>query len=367
MIRCEVEKLLDTNEKFELIKKNLVEIITEKELMEKIEHGDKMKGYLGFEPSGLAHLGWLIWMNKVKDLINAGVEFNLLEATWHAMINDKLGGNMDLIRKAARLTREVMKALDIPTEKINFVDAEEMAQDKDYWALVIKVMKMTSLARMKRALTIMGRSMDEADLDTSKLIYPAMQVSDIIYMDLDIALGGLDQRKAHILAREVSEKINAKKPIALHTPILTSLDGGERMSFGEIDEQAASHKMSKSKPNTAIFVNDSENNIKEKILNAYCPPKQAEFNPILEINKYLLFARENFKLVLERPEKYGGTVVFENYEELENAYVNGKVHPMDLKNATINSLIEMLRPVRKIFEKEETKELAKEILKGITR
>jgi tyrosyl-tRNA synthetase len=360
-------KFLDTDEKFELIKKNLIEIITEKELKEKLEHGDKMKGYLGFEPSGLAHLGWLIWMNKVKDLINAGVEFNLLEATWHAMINDKLGGNMELIRKAAKLTREVMKALDIPIEKIKFVDAEEMAQDKDYWALVIKVMKMTSLARMKRALTIMGRNMDEADLDTSKLIYPAMQVSDIIYMDLDLALGGLDQRKAHILAREVSEKINVKKPIALHTPILTSLDGGERMSFGEIDEQAASHKMSKSKPNTAIFVNDSENDIREKINNAYCPPKQAEFNPILEINKYLLFPRENFKLVLERPEKYGGTVVFESYEELEKAYVSGKIHPMDLKNATINSLIEMLGPVRKIFEKEETKELAKEIFKGVTR
>jgi len=220
---------------------------------------------------------------------------------------------------------------------------------------------------MKRALTIMGRNMDEADLDTSKLIYPAMQVSDIIYMDLDLALGGLDQRKAHILAREVSEKINVKKPIALHTPILTSLDGGERMSFGEIDEQAASHKMSKSKPNTAIFVNDSENDIREKINNAYCPPKQAEFNPILEINKYLLFPRGNFKLVLERPEKYGGTVVFESYEELEKAYVSGKIHPMDLKNATINSLIEMLGPVRKIFEKEETKELAKEIFKGVTR
>ncbi|AFZ70498.1 tyrosyl-tRNA synthetase [Caldisphaera lagunensis DSM 15908] len=362
-----MQKFLDAYEKFELIKKNLAEVLTENELKEKIENGIKMKGYLGFEPSGLPHLGWIVWMNKVKDLIDAGVEFNLLEATWHAMINDKLGGNMELIRKAARLTRDVMKALNVQVDKINFVDAEKMARDKDYWALVIKVMKMTSLARMKRALTIMGRNMDEADLDTSKLIYPAMQVSDIIYMDLDIALGGLDQRKAHVLAREIAEKINAKKPIGLHTPILTGLDGGKRMETGEIDEQAASYKMSKSKPNTAIFVNDSEEDIKNKIMNAYCPPRQTEFNPILDINKYLLFPQNGFKLVIERPEKYGGTIIFEKYNELENEYANGKVHPLDLKTATANSLIEMLKPVRKLFEKDDIKELAQEILKGITR
>ncbi len=362
-----MQTFLDTNERFDLIKRNLAEILTENELREKIENGVKMKGYLGFEPSGLPHLGWIIWMNKVKDLIEAGIEFNLLEATWHAMINDKLGGNIELIRKAARLTREVMNALSIQIDKINFVDAEKLANDKDYWALVIKVMKMTSLARMKRALTIMGRNMDEADLDTSKLIYPAMQVSDIIYMDLDIALGGLDQRKAHVLAREIAEKINVKKPIGLHTPILTGLGGGKRMETGEIDEQAASYKMSKSKPNTAIFVNDSEEDIKNKVMNAYCPPRQAEFNPILEINKYLLFSEKKFKLVLERPEKYGGTIIFEKYEDLENAYINGKVHPLDLKIATANSLIEMLKPVRKLFEKEDIKELAQEISKGLTR
>jgi tyrosyl-tRNA synthetase len=358
---------VDFDEKYNLIKNNLVEIITEEELKEKLNHGDKLKGYLGFEPSGLAHLGWIIWMFKVRDLVESGVNFYILEATWHAMINDKLGGNLDLIRKAAKLTRDVMSSLGIPIDKINFVDAEKMASDKDYWALVIKSMKLTSLARMKRALTIMGRSTDEAELDTSKLVYPAMQVSDIIYMDLDIALGGLDQRKAHILAREVAEKIKVKKPIALHTPILTGLDGGQRMDSKEIDEIAANFKMSKSKPTSAIFINDPPDTIKNKIINAYCPLRQAELNPILEINKYLLFSKKGFELKIERPQKYGGNVTFTSYEELESAYINGKLHPIDLKNATAVEIIKLLEPARKLFENESVRNLAEEITKGVTR
>ncbi|MCE4623833.1 MAG: tyrosine--tRNA ligase [Caldisphaeraceae archaeon] len=358
---------MDPEEKLELIKNNLVEIITEEELKEKVESGQKLKGYLGFEPSGLAHIGMLIWMYKVKDLIDAGLDFYILEATWHAMINDKLGGNMELLRKAARLIRDIMASLGIDTGKINFIDAEKFASDKDYWALVIKVMKATTLARMKRAITIMGRSMDEIELDSSKLIYPAMQVSDILYMDLDVALGGLDQRKAHVLAREVSEKMGVKKPIALHTPILTSLLGSQRMEPKEADENAASLKMSKSKPSSAIFVSDPPDIIVNKINNAFCPLKQIEYNPILEINKYLLFPRKNFKLYIERPKKYGGDILIESYEDLERLYAGGKIHPADLKNATAKEVIKMLEPVRKLFSRSETIELVKEITRNTTR
>ncbi|RLF21365.1 MAG: tyrosine--tRNA ligase, partial [Thermoprotei archaeon] len=72
------------------------EVITKEELAEALS--EKTKGYIGFEPSGLVHIGWLIWAWKVQDLVEAGVDMTVLAATWHAWINDKLGGEMDRIK-----------------------------------------------------------------------------------------------------------------------------------------------------------------------------------------------------------------------------------------------------------------------------
>ncbi|ABM80738.1 tyrosine--tRNA ligase [Hyperthermus butylicus] len=358
---------MDVEERLKLITRNTVEVVTVEELREKLESGEKLKGYIGFEPSGLFHIGWLVWAFKVKDMVEAGIDFYLLAATWHAWINDKFGGNMELIRKAARHVVDVLEAIGVERSKVKVVDAEDLVSDKEYWAILLKVAKSNTLARMKRALTIMGRRAEEAELDFSKLIYPAMQVTDIFYLDLDIALGGIDQRKAHMLARDTAEKLGRKKVIAVHTPLITSLQGLGRMNPDQVDEEthAVEFKMSKSKPETALFVYDPPEEIERKILRAYCPARIVRYNPIIEINKYLLFSRPGFKLVVERPEKYGGTVVIESYEELEKLYVEGKLHPLDLKKATAKALIELLEPVRRYFESNrEARELLEELKKA---
>ena len=360
---------LSVEERLKLITRNTAEVVTLEDLRDRLESGGRLKGYIGYEPSGIVHIGWLVWMYKVRDMVEAGIDFLVLEATWHAYINDKLGGDLDLIRGAAKLVRVVMEAVGVPIEKVRFVDAEELASDKDYWALLLRIAKRTTLARVKRALTIMGRRAEEAELDSSKIIYPLMQVSDILYMDLDIALGGMDQRKAHMLARDVAEKLNFKKPIGVHTPIITGLQGGRRMEgTSEIDEIMAEHKMSKSKPDTAIFVTDSEDDIKRKIRKAYCPAKQVEFNPVMEIARYVLFARPGFKLVVERPAKYGGTVVYESPVELERDFAEGRLHPLDLKNAVAEELAKIIAPIReRLLSDPQTRELLERVQASITR
>ncbi len=337
------------DDRVELVVRNTVEVVTLEELRKILATVEKPKAYIGFEPSGLFHIGWLVWANKVRDFIEAGIEFYLLAATWHAWINDKLGGDLEMIRKAALHVVDVLEAWGINRNLLKIVDAEELASDKHYWELVIRVAKANSLARIKRALTIMGRRAEEAEVDFSKLVYPLMQVADIYYLDVDIALGGTDQRKAHMLARDTAEKLGRKKVVAVHTPLLTGLQGVKRMNIGE-EEHAIDFKMSKSKPYTAIFVYDTPDDIRAKIRKAYCPPREVKYNPIMEINKYILFAKPGFKLVVERPEKYGGTIVFESYEELEKAYSAGELHPLDLKNATAEALIKILEPIRKYFE-----------------
>ncbi len=343
---------MDVEEKIKLITRNTLEIVTLEDLRRKIESGEKLKGYLGYEPSGLFHIGWMIWAMKVNDLVDAGIDFTLLEATWHAWVNDKLGGDMEAIRDAARYLRHSLKALGTPVEKIRFIDAETLVDDKDYWAILLRAAKHTTLSRAKRALTIMGRKEKDAEMDTSKLFYPFMQVADIFYMEIDLALGGMDQRRAHMLARELAVKLGFKKPVGIHTPLLTSLEGVGRAGGGGIrDTEAIDYKMSKSKPQSTILIHDPPDTIREKIRKAYCPPKQIEHNPIMEINKYILYTDPSFKLYVERPQKYGGDIEIESYSELEKIYLSGSLHPLDLKKATAEALIERLKPVREYFKK----------------
>ncbi len=358
---------MDVEKRIELAIRNTAEIVTLNELRNLFETKSKITGYIGYEPSGLFHIGWLIWAFKVKDLVEAGVQMIILEATWHAWINDKLGGVMENIKDDAKYVRHVLRAIGLDESKVRYVDAEDLVSDKDYWAYVLRIAKNSTMARIKRALTIMGRRAEEAEMDTSKLIYPLMQVADIYYLNIDIALGGTDQRKAHMLARDIAEKLGRKKVIAIHTPLLTGLQGVKRMDMTQVSEEehAIGYKMSKSKPESVILVHDEPEEIRKKIRNAFCPPRQVKYNPIIEINKYLLFRQKGFILHIDRPSRYGGPIDVYSYDELEKMYVEGKLHPLDLKNATAEALIKLLEPIRKYFEKNKEARTLLEKLRSI--
>ncbi len=330
-------------DKLESLTANAVEIVTIEELKEILKKS-KPKGYIGFEPSGTVHLGWKICTNKIKDFLECGFDFTLLLADWHAYINDKLGGDIEKIKLCGKYMEDCFAAMGVDKNKVKFVYASDYVNDPKYWELVLRVSKATSLARVKRAMDIMGRDESEADRDLSKLFYPAMQVSDIFYFDVDVAYGGMDQRHAHMLARDVSKKLGKKPPVAIHTPLLTGLQAGGRMNAIEV-------KMSKSKPESMISIHDDPASVKKKISKAFCPEKQVEGNPILEICKFVIFPELKDKsFLIDRPEKFGGILEFKNYEELEKAFVTG-LHPLDLKNAATTYINQILEPVHKYFEK----------------
>jgi tyrosyl-tRNA synthetase len=205
---------------------------------------------------------------------------------------------------------------------------------------------------MMRCTTIMGRTQKDA-LDCASVVYPAMQAADIKALGADIAHAGIDQRKVHMLAREIAEKHGWNKPVALHHRLLMGLLGPQKMGFEEnaADDLAISSKMGKSKPDSCVFIHDSEQEIARKLKGAYCPEKVAESNPVLEMCEHFIFRDEKSVLKVERPAKFGGDVEFAGYEELQTAYVAGKLHPMDLKAAVASSLAKMLEPSRKYFEK----------------
>ena len=321
--------------------RNVEEVITLDELTQVLR--ESPRGYVGIEPSGRVHLGTgLIIGNKVRDLMNEGVDMLVYLADWHAYINDKFSGDIEKIRLCGEYMKGIFTALGI---KPKYLWADELVSRKEYWEKVLKIAKKTTLKRVKRAMSIMGRKEEDAELDSSKIIYPFMQVADIYDMEIDIALGGMDQRHAHMLARDVAEKLGFKKPVAVHTVILAGLRGAGRMDPIEA-------KMSKSKEGSAIFLDDSEEDIRRKMKKAFCP-SEVKDNPVLQIAKHILFSYYIEKLVIPRPEKWGGDIIIHSYDELEKIYGEGELHPMDLKMAVADSLIKILKPVRDFSEKND--------------
>ena len=329
-------------EKLERLTANTEEVVTIEELKTALNKANP-KAYIGFEPSGVVHLGWKICTNKINDFLSCGFDFTVLLADWHAFINDKLGGDIEKIKLCGKYMEDCFAAMGVDTNKVRFVYASDYVNDIKYWELVLKTSKALSFARVKRAMDTMGRGEEEAEKDLSKLFYPVMQVSDIFYLQLDVAYGGTDQRHAHMLARDVAKKIGRTAPVAIHTPLLTGLQAGGRMNPTEA-------KMSKSKPETMISIHDSPETVKKKLSKAYCPEKQIEGNPVLDICKLVIFPDLDGKsFLIERPEKFGGNLEFASYEALANAFTVG-LHPLDLKNATANHINKLLAPIQIYFE-----------------
>lgn len=338
---------MDIGTKIDLIlREPTEEVLIREELRTLLETNSHPRHYIGFEISGLLHLGTLFVCGyKVNDLIEAGVDCTVYLADWHSFINNKLGGNWDNIITAAKYFGEGFRFF-CPKAKI-VLGSDLYHNNDEYWRDIMRFSRHVTLARNTRCLTIMGRSIKES-LNFAQFLYPPMQAVDVKYLGPDIPHGGMDQRKVHVLCREVYPKLGWKKPIPLHNHLLMGLEAPDTSMTKR--ERIISAKMSKSKPWTCIFIHDSEEEIKAKINKAYCPEKEVEMNPIIEITRYILF-REKKSLPVTRPSKFGGDVEYSSFKELERAYAKGELHPKDLKTSVARELNTIIAPVREHFEK----------------
>ncbi len=313
-------------DRLRLITRNAVEVVTEEELKKLVEEKKKPRAYVGYEPSGEIHLGHVMTVNKLIDLQNAGFEVVVLLADVHAYLNEK--GEFEEIERIAEYNRKAFIALGLDESKAKFILGSEYQLGRDYVLDVLKMARITTLNRARRSMDEVSRRKE--DPVVSQMIYPLMQALDIAHLGVDLAVGGIDQRKIHMLARENLPKLGYKSPVCLHTPILLGLDG---------------QKMSSSKGNY-ISIRDSEDEVVRKLRRAYCPARQVEDNPILEIMKYHIFQRFE-KVVVEREEKFGGDVEYSSFEELAKDFESGKLHPADLKVAAAKYLNKLLENPRK--------------------
>ncbi|ODR83343.1 tyrosine--tRNA ligase [Haladaptatus sp. W1] len=322
---------------YELISRNAEELVTKAEVRELAEDPEGKRAYVGYEPSGVLHIGHMLTANKLIDLQEAGFEVVILLADVHAYLNDK--GSFEEIRETAEKMKEQFIAYGLDEENTEFRFGSEFQMDDDYVLDLHALELETTLNRASRAMSEI-QSGDSTKV--SQAVYPLMQSLDIEYLDLDLAIGGMEQRKVHMLARDTLPSIGYESPTCLHTPLIAELSSGEG-------------KMSSSKGVT-ISMEDSTEDIEEKVNGAFCPPTRDPDgdleNPVLQIFEYHVFPRfEN--VVVERPDKYGGNLEYDDYESLEDDLESGELHPADAKSALSTYLDELIAPGREKLRQAE--------------
>lgn len=363
-------------ERLNLIRQVGEEIVTEEELVKLLESNQPLVAYDGFEPSGQIHIAQgLLRAININKITKAGIKFKMLVADWHAMANNKIGGDLEKIKTVGKYFIEVWKASGMDLSHVEFVWASDLAKNPDYWQLVVQVGRTNVLKRFIRTAEMMGREESLDKLTGANIIYSCMQIADIFMLGAKITQLGMDQRKVNMLAREIGLQLSPPaggwKPVVVSHHMLRGLQqaalhprggvapaahpGGENNDKDSKIKQVIEMKMSKSNPDSAIFMTDTKEDIHRKIIKAYCPEGEIKDNPVLEYYKYILFeSLERLgmdNIVVDRPTKFGGPVILNTYQNLEKLFAEKLIHPLDLKHTAITLLDKLLQPVREHFQK----------------
>ena len=314
---------------------NVAEAVTPEEVDMLAEAPDGKRAYVGYEPSGVLHAGHMLTATKLIELQSVGFEVIVLLADVHAYLNGK--GTMEEIQTTAQQMQSQFLAYGLDSSATEFVLGSSFQLEKEYTMDLHRLAVETSLPRAQRSMAeIAGGSSPTV----SQAIYPLMQALDIVYLDIDLAIGGTEQRKVHMLARDMLPRLGYDAPTCLHTPLISDLTTG----VGKMSSSVG----------VTLSMDDSTASIEEKVTAAYCPPTadppptdagDARGHPILELFEYHVFPRVE-TVQIDRPEEYGGTLTFETYGELESAIDDGSLHPADAKTALASYMDALIAPGR---------------------
>ena len=331
---------MNNEERFQLIKRNTEEIIGENELRELLEKKKKPVIYWGTAPTGKPHIGYLLPALKIADFLKAGFHVKILLADLHAAL-DNVPWN--ILEKRYNYYKKIIplliKSIAGDDKNLEIIRGSEVELKPEYMYDVLKMSSNVSVHDATKAASDVVKMGDNPKL--SGIIYPLMQAVDEQYLEADCQLGGTDQRKIMVLAREQLPKIGYNSRIEIMNPLIPGLVG---------------KKMSSSEERTKIDLLDDEETIRKKVNSADCVEGNPD-NGVMAFLKYVIMTIKHDKkqkFTVKRDKKFGGDVSYSNYEDAEKDFIEKKLHPMDLKNAVALEIIEILKPIqkeRKILEK----------------
>ena len=340
--------LITNNDKYNLITNNIGEISGSDELKKKIENNEDISFYWGTAPTGCIHIGYLLPMIKISEMIKAGCKGKILFADLHAYL-DAMKTSWELLNLRTQyyeaIIKQLLLVLNVDLSKIEFVKGSDYQLTPEYTIDVYKMLSKISVdAAQKGGAEVVKQSENPL---MSGLVYPILQVLDEVYLKTDIELGGLDQRKIFMMSRDHLHKIGYKSNIHIMNKMLPSLAG------------KTNEKMSSSVANTKIELTDTPKDIKKKINKPFLEPKSLDA-PIFEFINNIVFPICKIKkidFIINRDEKYGGIVTFKNYDELTLSYLDDVICPPDIKQGVSDFLINLLEPIRIHFQSPELQEL----------
>ena len=331
---------MDTHDRLRLIKRNTQEIITEDELVKLLETKKHPVVYIGTSVTGRPHIGYFAWVQKLADLIKAGFKVKVLLADIHGALDNTPWELLEKRYKYYEIVIPAMiEAMGADLKNFELVKGSEFELDKKYMMDVLKMSTLASVRDATKAASEVVKGGDNPKI--SGLIYPIMQALDEEYLEVDMQMGAIDQRKILVFAREFLPQVGYKSRVELMIPFIRGLTQEGKMS--------SSNKSSK------VDLLDDEKTIKDKMKSAFCEEGNSE-NGVLEFAETVIMTQKEDKgeeFIIERPEKWGGNLSFKTKEELHDAFINKKLHPMDLKSGVAKELNILLQPIRHKFKGKE--------------
>lgn len=382
---------LSVDEKYNIITRNLQEVIGDEAEIKDIISKRPLKLYWGTATTGRPHIGYFIQFLKIADYLRAGCHIKILFADLHAFL-DNMKSTLEQLKWRTKyyelVIKEVLKSMNIDITRLEFVVGSSYQLDPKYQMDVYKLMSLTTLSDAKHSGAEVVKQSDNPKL--TSLVYPLLQVLDEEYLDVDGEVSGVDQRKIFMYGRHFMPKLGYKKRYYFMTPMVPGLSF-EKNSFGKLkdDVQTAllsqnedelmnslsniiikktspdniqDTKMSSSNIDSKIDFLDTKNQIKSKINKAYCFPTDIDDNSPLVLLQNVIFPVLSFKnqiFIINRPDKYGGPIKFNDFYDVKMQFKSGELHPQDLKLGIIDALDNILEPIRTICSSEENTHILK--------
>jgi tyrosyl-tRNA synthetase len=232
--------MLTPDKQLEIIKRGTIEIIPEKELLEKLEKsyrdGAPLRIKAGFDPTAPdIHIGHTVLIEKLRQFQELGHQVMFLIGDFTAMIGDPTGksetrkplSKQDVLVNAETYKEQVFKILD--REKTQIVFNSEWLEAMTVTELIKLEAKLT-VARMLEREDFKQRFHSQTPIGIHEFIYPLLQGYDSVALKADVELGGSDQRFNLLMGRELQKEYGLPQQCVVMMPLLEGLDGVKKMS-----------------------------------------------------------------------------------------------------------------------------------------
>ncbi|KAB8273765.1 hypothetical protein BDV30DRAFT_105343 [Aspergillus minisclerotigenes] len=309
---------------------------------ELLARGKRIHGFWGTAPTGKPHIGYLVPLIKIAEMVAAGVDFIIYFADEYAyLINYKYPRELVNYRTQYYefLVRASVEALGIPQMDGHFIrESDLFASEKQSGSDLNRLYTLLSIDEVRAV----SNEMETATM-TSSLLCPARQVLCEEYLGVDFQLGGQDQSGVFALAERILPRLGYRGRAHLTTEMIPGLTTAKMSS---------SHAAG-----TKIELLDPPYLVCSKIDEATCVPGVVEGNALLAIARHILLPLCGLRVALEGgshpftvTNTTGKDTAYVRYEDLERDFLANSVTPAELKASVAAGLNLVLDPIRKNYD-----------------